>query len=103
MTMRRWALAILSLLMAIAGWAQEPDSLEFEPLIPVTPQQYGQATAVTVDEFGMRGDSLDVFLADTLPVARQWQGYNVWEPRQVAFSPNPTRATPNPKADRATA
>ncbi|MDE7375266.1 MAG: hypothetical protein K2N16_00280 [Muribaculaceae bacterium] len=43
----------------------------------------------------MRGDSLDVFLADTIPVARaeqKWQGYNVWEEREVTFSPNPTRA-----------
>lgn len=94
MTMKRWALAILSALMAwAAALAQEPDSLELAPLIPVTPQQYGDATAVTVDEFDLRGDSLDVFMADTIPViAPKWQGYNVWEEREVTFNPSPTRA-----------
>ncbi len=96
MTMKRWATVILAAALAWASaLAQEPDSTELAPLIPVSPQQYGEATAVTVDEFDMRGDSLDVFLADTIPVARaeqKWQGYNVWEEREVTFSPNPTRA-----------
>lgn len=92
---RLWA-AILAIALAWASaFAQEPDSTVLAPLIPVTQQQYGEATAVDVDEFDLRGDSLDVFLSDTIPVARteqKWQGYNVWEEREVTFSPDPTRA-----------
>lgn len=89
--MKRWAMAILAAALAwVSAQAQEPDSTELAPLIPVSAQQYGEATAVAVDEFDLRGDSLNVFLADTIPV-QKW-GYNEWEERELTFSPNPTRA-----------
>lgn len=52
-------------------------------------------SVVVAESFDFESDTLSILGADTIPLAKpfdKWAGYNLWEEREQAFNPSPTRA-----------
>lgn len=100
-------MALCCIVGAVAAPASEPqqaDSLaaaRADSILRALPPEYGvdpdayDGDDISISEFSTAGGRLDILATDTLPViaARgRFDGYNIWEEREVEYNPQPNRA-----------
>lgn len=81
---------ILTLILALTALtAASQGRKPLRPHLPDTIPADSGATTVIQEAFDIEDDTIHILAADTVPVINR---YDVWEEREVAFNPSPTRA-----------